>query len=319
MRISHATRIKNINPANGYGYATDRMVASLTRQGHEVVQNDPTAPVQIWFDQPHHWRWNDSDQYRIGYHPWESTRLKDGWVDMLNQCDEVWAPSPLVAKWYREDGVKVPVHVYLHGVDPVWTPTPRKPKGKIRFLHVGLEAARKGGMETMRGFRKAFLNRDDVELTLKMINPGWNVPTIGKANIINRTLGLEQLVRLFQEHDVFVYPSWGEGFGLTPLQALATGMPTITVPAWAPYAEHLDPRLSIRSRLVTSPWRELHPGKMFAPHQADLINHMRWVADNYDEAHAFAMSQTEAIVKEYDWDSLTRDMFDGLADRLEKR
>lgn len=305
---------------NGYGYATERMIASLTRLGHTVKQNDPNAPVQIWFDQPHNWKWNDNDQYRIGYHPWESTRLKEGWVDLMNECDEVWTPSPLIAKWYADDGITRPIHVYEHGVDTVWTPKERKVDDKIRFLHVGAEAVRKGGSQTMEAFRKAFPNRDDVALTMKMTNRGWNIPNIGRVSIVNKKVNIRQLVQLYHYNHIFVYPSMGEGFGLTPLQALATGMPTITVPDWAPYERFLDSELNLPARLGPSPFteRDLHPGEMFHIDTDDVVDRMRYAADNYESLQARALSQTAQIFKEYDWDTLTKNAFDELGHRLEK-
>lgn len=315
MHISHGVRFEKTGSHNGYGYATDRMIDSLKRLGHEVTTNDPTAPVQIWFDQPHHWKWNKG-QYRIGYHPWESTKLKPGWVKIMNECDEIWTPSPLIAQWYRQDGVKRPIYVYLHGVDKIWTPENRKVEDTFKFFHIGTEAARKGGYEVMRAFRKAFEGRDDVELTLKMINPGWNIPAIGRTTIVNRAVGVEQLVGMFHEHHAYVYPSWGEGFGLTPLQAMATGMPTITVPDWAPYSAYLDPRLTIGAKLYASQWPALHPGKMFSPSIDDMIDRMRWVVDNYDSAQRFAHNQIAGIRREYDWDTLTKNAFDDLQGRI---
>ena len=291
------------------------MIDSLLRLGHTVVPNDATAPVAMFFDQPHHWEWRNN-QYKIGYHPWESTKLKDDWVGRMNDCDEVWTPSPLIAKWYAEDGVKKPIYVYEHGVDKVWTPKKRQPTDKIRFLHVGAEASRKGGWETLRLFRRAFANRDDVELTLKMVNPGWSLDRVGKTSIVNRKMPLAELIGLFHDHHVFVYPSYGEGFGLNPLQAMSTGMPTICTGAWAPYERFLDPNLTLDSKLVKSPWPEVHPGKMWRPSADEIIDKMRWVADNYDQAHTFAQAQTAGIQVEYDWDNLTREAFDSLAKRL---
>lgn len=320
MKISWGCHVSidTMNHRNGYGYATDRCVASLRTLGHEVVQNDPNAPVQIYFDQPQFWEWNNNNQYRIGYLPWESTKLKPGWLEPMNQVDEIWTPSPVVAEWYKKAKVIPPVYVYQHGVDDIWTPVRREPKDKIKFLHVGFEAARKGGAEVLRSFRAAFGSRDDVQLSLKMINPGWGIPTWNpRINIINRSTSIEELVGLFHEHDVFVYPSWGEGFGLNPLQAMATGMPTITLPAWAPYAHHMDPRLTVSSKLIRSAWEDIHPGKMWAPHVEDLVDNMRFAADNYESVRDFALSQTEAIRTEYDWIRLTDEAFKNLEKRLE--
>ncbi len=318
MRLSHETRVKNIEPSNGYGYATDRMITSLRRLGHQIEPNDHEAPVGIWFDQPHHWKWNSKDQYKIGYHPWESTKLKDGWVKEMNKCDEIWTPSPLIADWYREDGVKPPVYVYEHGVDKIWTPKKREVEddGIIRFLHCGGEAARKRADRTMQAFRVAFADRTDVKLTLKMISPGWNVPMRGKISVVNQRLDITELVDLFHNHHIYLYPSHGEGFGLTPLQAIATGMPTITVPAWAPYSKFLDEDLSIPSELKNSPWGQTHPGKMFRPDFDAMVDAMRYAADNYEVVRDTALTKTDEISKAYDWDSITKETFDNLENRI---
>ena len=126
------------------------------------------------------------------------------------------------------------------------------------------------------------------------------------------------MVDLYHDSHIYLYPSHGEGFGLTPLQAMATGMPTISVPAWAPYSRFMDPDLSIPSKLKTSPWQSIHPGKMFRPDFDTMIDIMRYSVDNYEKIHDFAQAQVENIQKEYDWISLTRDAFDGLENRLSK-
>jgi glycosyltransferase involved in cell wall biosynthesis len=322
MRISIGTRIKteNISGMNGYGYATICMIDSLKKLGHEVNDNDRTADVEIWFDQPEHWDFSEGP-YKIGYHPWESTQLQEGWADIMNACDEIWTPSPLMADWYtRFAGVRVPVHVYEHGVEHEWAAVKREPEQFIKFLHVGAEASRKGGWDTVRAFRKAFSGaheRTDVKLTLKMINSSWNsVPNLGRVTYINDKLGIGQMLDLFHHHDVYVYPSRGEGFGLTPLQALATGMPTITVPDWAPYKDFLDPRLNLPAVLESTNFPEIHPGKMFYIDEDDIIDKMRWVADNYEPARDFAIENSFAVHEKYDWNDLTEKMFSELEKRL---
>lgn len=317
MRISHGTRIKQIKESNGYGYATANMLRSLRQLGHEVNPNDARADAEVWFDQPKWWEFSKGP-YRIGYHPWESTKLKDGWAEIMNQCDEIWTPSPIIAKWYEEyAGIKVPVYTYEHGVDKVWTPMERPVSGKIRFLHVGGEALRKGAGDTMKAFRAAFPNNRDVELNMKIISKGWNLNGFNRVNIINGSVPLRTLIRTFHVNHVFVYPSYGEGFGLTPLQAMATGMPTITVPGWAPYADFLDPNLSIGSEFIDSPWPKEHPGKMLQPNFDDIVEAMRYAYENYDRLHAEALAKVPAVQYHYDWNRVTKDTFDGLAQRLQ--
>lgn len=318
MKISHGTKIAEMSDKNGYGYATANMVSSLRRLGYEVNQNDASADVEIWFDQPHHWNFSKGT-YRIGYHPWESTQLlrNQGWTEKMNECDEIWTPSPIVADWYkRHMNIKPPVYVYEHGVDPVWKPKRRAVDGRFKFLHVGGEAARKGAKEAMQALRLAFPQNSDVELNMKIISRGWNIGRLSRVNIINSMMSLEQLIDLFHDNHAYVYPSYGEGFGLTPLQAMATGMPTITLPAWAPYSQFLDDRISVGSSFSKSPWPILHPGNMLVPSMDDLVESMRYTYENYEQVEAAAHDRLDALLAYYDWDRLTSETFKALEERL---
>jgi glycosyltransferase involved in cell wall biosynthesis len=121
---------------------------------------------------------------------------------------------------------------------------------------------------------------------------------------------------LYYTHDAYVYPSYGEGFGLTPFQALATGMPTITLPGWAPYRRFIDPKLEISHKLVRSNWPKIHPGQVMRPNFDEVIDRMRYVADNYDDARDFACSNAFDLHAAYDWDIITAQVFSDLKKRL---
>lgn len=306
---------QDLDSSNGFGYATDRMLSSLNNLGYEVSVNDGGADVGICFNQPQHWRFYGK-QYKIGYLPWETQVLMPGWLEIMNECDEIWTPSFLIADWYRAAGVKVPVHVYEHGVDDVWAPKERVVDGPMKFLHLGSEALRKGGPVAIEAFRKAFPNNKDVELNLKTVSAGWNLGRTNGVLVINKKMNLDELVELFHDNHVYVYPSAAEGFGLTPLQAMATAMPTITVPAWAPYARFLDPDLCLSSKLVDSPWPKLHPGKVFEPSFDDLVEAYRAVYNNYPHYHQSSLNQVEELKKHYNWDRLTQQAFGDLEHRL---
>jgi glycosyltransferase involved in cell wall biosynthesis len=210
------------------------------------------------------------------------------------------------------------VYVYQHGVDSErWAPRERTVGGTFKFLHVGGEASRKGIKEAMAGLRLAFPRHYDVELNAKIISQGWNIGRLHRINVINERMSLEQLIDLYYDNHVFVYPSYGEGFGLAPLQAMATGMPTITVPAWAPYADFLDPNLCIDSHMVSSPWITLHPGNMLKPDQDSVVEAMRYAYSHYDEVHARAQASVDKLVDYYSWDRITAVVFGDLQHRLE--
>lgn len=316
MKINLTNHIQwdKISKKNGFGYAAENIEKSLRTLGYDI--GEELADVQIWWDQPHWIKWQRG-VYKIAYFPWESTELLPGWLEKINTADEVWTPSPLIAKWLPAAGVTPPVYVYEHGVDhELWKPVERKVEDKLRFLHLGYESSRKYGPQTMQAFRKAFAGRDDVEITFKMYMPSWGIEKVGKITVMNQKVGINELVELFHDHHVFSFVSGGEGFGLPPLQAMSTGMPVIANGAWAPYLDLMDKDLYISSKMTKSSWVHLHPGDVMRPSFDELVDKMRYVVDNYDDCKYFAMSQVEEIKKRYDWVNITRGVFEALEERL---
>lgn len=314
VNFSNHIPLDEMGFGNGFGYAAEHITKSLVKIGHELGEEN--ADVQLWWDQPHWIEW-EKGQYHIAYFPWESTKLLQGWKEILNTADEIWTPSPIIAEWLKTEMHLIPpVFVFEHGIDDIWVPKKRVIKDEIKFLNLGFEAARKYGPQTLQAFRKGFADREDVSLTLKTYMPSWAIEYKGKINLYNKKIPIQKLLDLFMDHDVFMFVSAGEGFGLPPLQAMATGMPTVINDAWCPYSEFLDPNLKVSSKIVTSPWQDIHPGKMFRPDFDEFIDKMRYVADNYDASHEFALKQAEIIHEKYKWTTLTKEAFDALESRL---
>jgi glycosyltransferase involved in cell wall biosynthesis len=319
MDISFATVPGNLNTTIGYGVAGFNMVRALQRLGHRVPFQDKNCNIEIFFSQPTYWEWSNQLGYHIGYTPWESTKLLPGWLEEFNTVDELWTTSELIKRWYLAAGVEVPIKVYKHGIDSEWTNQRRKVFDKIKFLHVGEPAPRKGGQMAIDAFRTAFGNSKDVHLTVKAhrfnntrIYMGQHIvgsiEDYSNVSLITQELAQDHLVNLFHNHHAMVYPSWGEGFGLIPFQAIATGMPTICTGKWAPYADYLGD-LSIDSRLVDSPWPQVHPGKMLEPSFDDLVDKYRYVADNYDTLSSEFYRKSPLLHEEYNWDKVTQEAF----------
>lgn len=322
MKISFNTPIaaNKIRNNDGYGYGTERILASLRNLGYEVTENDASADVGFVFNQPQHAKYYGS-QYRILLHPWESTLLMPDWPGIMNECDEVWSPSPLIGEWYRTyNGVVKPIYTYEHGIDSAWEPQERKVTDRLRFLHVGGEAYRKGLPETLKAFRAAFPDPDKagVEITYKLgeAGRGFNLAHHRGTNTISGKMPFKELLDLHYSHNIFVYPSWGEGFGFNPFQAMATGMPAIVTAGWAPYQRFIDPQLVVDTNIEDSPWPNVHPGKMFKPEFDDLVDRLRYAADNYDSVYARAQAVAPKIHEEYAWDTVTKTTFEALENRL---
>lgn len=330
MKLSFFCNEGDLQLTNGYGYAGFNIVTSLQKLGHTVPFNDHEAPVQLNFCWP---SWFSSEirpeQYTIGYTPWESTELKPGWLEVFNECDEVWTTSDWVAEIYHNAGVKVPIKTYLHGIESDWSPYKRKVSSTLKFFHQGEPAPRKNGQLAYNAFKAAFGNRKDVSLTLKTSSS--KQCTVRKGNgvtygppggpqdnvkIITDIVDLHDLIGLYHSHHVMVYPSAGEGFGLTPLQALGTGMPVICTEEWAPYKKYLG-NLGLSSRYIDSPWPEMHPGKVLEVNFDELVDKYRWVADNYSDTSNVAFKNSFQIHQDYNWENLTKSAVQELVNKFD--
>lgn len=333
MNISFSTNFGNLNTNTGYGIAGFGVVQSLQRLGHTVKFQDPEAPVEIALCQPDYSDWSNENAYHIQYTPWESTELKEGWLEAFNEtCDEVWTTSPLIARWYQEAGVERPIHVYEHGIDHTFAPRRRRwDRGeRLRILHMGEPASRKGGQMAYEAFRDVFKDRKDVMLTIK----AWNRSNVRvykgdsilglphqlheNVQTIYNDLNTAGIANLMHRHHALVYPSWGEGFGFIPLEAMATGLPTIVPTSWAPYARLVLPELSLSSSLVDSPWQKEHPGKMYYPNYDDLVERFRMLdSRDYDKIAGRAYRNAFKVHEEYDWDKVTHDAWDRIIKEFE--
>ena len=321
MQISISTPIVNLKSMNGYGYATKYIVQSLNNLGYETPFQSPKAPVQLNFSQPEFYKLH-RDQYQISYTPWESTLIPEIWHENLKHCDEVWTTSDWCANVFEDNGYKN-VKVYPHGIDPMWKPRKRLGDGKIKFLHLGEPAPRKAGQMVVDAFIHLFGNNPDYHLTIKAHGHNTTrvynnyidkeiigVPNEMYSNITVNTeiLNDQELLKLYYDHDVFIYPSYGEGFGFIPLQALASGMPTICTGAWAHYKDFLGP-LKLKSEIIDSPWPFPHSGKVFEPDYQHLLETMRDVTHNFKAYSGYYYAQSTKIHEVYNWDQLTNKAF----------
>lgn len=323
MEISFSTPIVNLKMSNGYGHAGLKIIESLNNLGYKTPFQKGSSPVQLNFSQPTHFKLH-KNQYQISYTPWESTKIPDDWFENLNLCDEIWTTSNWCKKVFESNGLK-DVKVYPHGLDHIWKPLKRNLNhGRpLKFLHIGEPAPRKAGQMVVDAFVSLFGNNPFYSLTIKsygsnttrIYNNYIDKNIIGLPNelynniyINNSVLNENELVKLYHDHDVLVYPSYGEGFGFIPLQALATGMPTICTDGWAHYEKYLGP-LKLKSQLIDSPWPFPHEGKVFEPEYKHLLELMRDVSLNFKAYAGYYFAQSKDIHAEYNWDQLTKKSF----------
>lgn len=314
MKVSFTGAPEYMDRNVGYGEASNHIINSLTKLGVTCLIKSSSAPIGISFIQPNDYTFG-KDQYKIGYTPWESTQLMPGWSQVIDNIPhEIWATSPWTADIFRRYTDK-PIFVYEHGIDDTWIPKKRERNKSrpFRFLHVGEPASRKDAQMVVDTFIALYGDNPKYELILKCSNinttrvfdkktgqvKGSPDAHYSNIKIIEAMLSVEQMRGLYDLCDVFVYPSWGEGFGFNPLQAMAMGMPTICTAGWATYERYIT--MPLGSKWAYSPWQTTHPGNMLQPNYSDLKHFMQDVALDYEYYSAVAYKNSFLIHKDYNW------------------
>lgn len=296
-----------------------------------VDVNSPKSKIQISYGTPpglFH-----QHQYKIQMSQWESTSVPPSWVDLSRGYDEYWTANEFGKNAFMSSGVEEKkLHVFEHGIDSSdWSKSLRGKNGVIRFLHIDSGSPRKRATFAKEAFIAAFGNSSNHEITFKYsyhknTNVDWFDESVlrghgewERPNVrnIHETLTLKDLVSLYQFHDVLIYPSEGEGFGLIPLQAIATGMPTISTGRWCSYENFLFDNV-IESSLGVSDVVESYTryGDVVLPDFDSTVNLMRSVADNIEHQSLIFYNQVDSVISKYDWRKLTQSSVDGLFSRV---
>jgi glycosyltransferase involved in cell wall biosynthesis len=300
----------------GYSHAAYEICNAFERAGIDVSIANPNAKIGISMGYPTDYSFYP-DQYKIGYTAWESTKLKAGWKEKMQSCDEIWATSSWTARVFKKQ-LGRDVHVYPHGINHDWSIHDREVVDTFRFLHVGEPQIRKGGQLVVDAFTEQFGKDPKYQLILK--TSGFNTTRIygpdgailGSPDskypnilLINDKLTHEKMIGLYHLCNAMVYPTAGEGFGFIPLQALATGMPTISTWQWAEYKEFIT--IKLKSNLDESIHNELHPGLTYRVDKEELKKSMVDMVENYNVHKQNALKASPQIHKKYDWDVVSKD------------
>lgn len=190
------------------------------------VTLDDRASVSVHMQVPYACKGWFAGQHRVLFSMWETDSLPADFRRWMGQFDQVIVPCDHNVKLFSE--FHKDVSYCPLGVDhKFWKPMP-KPDGVFRFQGGGSLWKRKGLDVLVKAFNA--LNLPDAELHIKAAPHAKDVPThnLGNKVFINRDWmsPIEQR-DWFNKADCFVAVSRGEGFGLIPLQAIASGIPTI--------------------------------------------------------------------------------------------
>jgi glycosyltransferase involved in cell wall biosynthesis len=166
------------------------------------------------------------------------TGLHKSVKDAVSYLDVLLVPSEYNKELFLESIKDIPIEVVPLGINSdlyfdltKYRQKRRKKTDEFVFLVTGNLTIRKNVGAILTAFLQLFKNRKDVKLIIKTqkqylgsIKLSNNLDNI---KIITDYYTPEQMRRLYASADCFVFATRGEGFGLPPLEAMATGLYTI--------------------------------------------------------------------------------------------
>lgn len=301
------------NPACGYGRVANKLKEALKASDIPVTEKPQQSDLQIWYGQPHRDRQNANSYRRrcntyLTYSMFESTVLPDGWVEFINSREGFLTPSRWCADWFAKCGVKVPIDILHHGVDPTEFPFLERPADRknLTFLWMGVNPKDRKGCEMVR---QAFfkLRLPNTRLIIKAVpvqSPRLYLET-PSCKEIWCWYNQQQLLDLLQEADMSLNPTSGEGFGLIPLEHAATGLAVAATnfSGCREYLEDLPEMIGINWSPKPSYFNSLGGDYGFdaAPDFDHLCSIMEWAAKNRDEVRKKGQRLAQAVHKRWTW------------------
>lgn len=314
-KIGFFSPLAGVGKECGYGYAAFELISAWQKLKIPVWAYDREAPVIFNMGQPHFYEDYIPGKLNIGYTPWESTGVPSAWIKYMNKMDEIWVPCQANADWYTEAGVKVPIRVLHHGVNKSHWPNKKRThtEGPYKFLHVGEPSPRKGGELVYEVFKDTFGDDENVTLTLKG-RPRFKLH--GKnVRAIPDVLSQGDMTIMHHEHHAMVYPTNGEGFGLIPLQAAATGMPT-AVTNWSGPVDYMRFCYPIETRELITPNYEPHVGLWADPDPERIKLIMEDFVNSPNYFFTDAHRKASQIDVQWSWDAIAKTALEWFSDSL---
>lgn len=147
---------------------------------------------------------------------------------------------------------------------------------------------------------------------LRRLPSPWNANKVFKygknKNVIvdTRKLPMADLQKLYHDSHAFLFPTLGEGWGLTLTEAMATGLPCIAPPITG-CADYFDDNVgfTIKSAIKpipVDPKYGIKEVRAYLPCTQHLLDRMIEVANNYDRALVKGKAASERIRTKFTWE-----------------
>lgn len=216
----------------------------------------------------------------------------------MQLADLVLAPSAFVERTVREFDSRKAVARAAYGVDSCfWQGGEHAPIDRpLRFIFAGQLSLRKGIPLLMQAWRAAGLENCTLELVGTWQLAENKIASLPRGVAFTPPCARNELRERYSSADVFVFPSYFEGFGLVLLEAMACGLPVIASEASGADADLLD---ESRGRLVPT-------GELDA-----LVEALRWFDRHRDRLPAMSRA-ARAAAEQRSWEAYRRRVTDAV-------
>lgn len=238
---------------------------------------------------------------------WEAETLPPDMVEHLSPAKYIIVPSKNSKDVIKRAELPATIYVCHQAVDTGFYRFKQRvvPEDRpVRYLWLGAPNIRKGFDIAVKAFHHAFHGTGaNVELYIKSSffkrEGEITVLDLHKATIDTRNLSREGVRDLYWKAHVFFFPSRGEGAGLTPLEAMSTGLPVIA----PPYTGMRDYMLPAFSYPVNYKLTDVHYGldtKLCEADMDDLVKKLKYTYGNLGEAFQKGKKASEFVGSNFD-------------------
>lgn len=255
----------------------------------------------------------------IGQTMFETTEIPDVWAQFCSIPKGIIVPSEFCRKVFQ-DKLDSPVEVAPLGVNlDTYYMVEREESNVFTFLMAGLLHYRKGAEFAVQAFQEEFDSDEPVRLVLKtrrnFLDIGSQEITDPRIQVVNADYDRGDMLALYHAADCFIACSRGEASGLTPREAMATGLPTI-VTDWGGLEEIADPKytypleitdLEIAPAVCSSYDQGITQGQSIGMFSRPSVPHlrklMRHIFENPEEARKVGFNAAMWVQQEWNYNN----------------
>lgn len=220
----------------------------------------------------------------------EDTKVPSEWVDKINDhAERLIVPCQQNAEAFEKCGVEVPVHVLHWGTSPEEFPLlpPVQHNRPFTVVCMADRGARKGIETSLGAFFQAFPSETDVRLLVKarpvFIDPQMRQVFSNQSRLSWWLEDVDTMADVYSQADVFLYPAYGEGWGMPPREAAMMGLPVLAT-AWSGLEVGLEHWGIPLTNLTMAQSMLPQAGKWAKPDIDDVAAKLRWCYENRDAA-----------------------------------